>query len=176
MLLRDLLLAGVLLCVPATAGHAQQTTALGVPIDADDIARLDFTVMPDGEGLPAGSGTASAGADVYRQHCLACHGESGIGGSNDQLAGGQGSLATEHPQKTIGSYWPYAPTLFDYIRRAMPYPTPGSLSNDELYAVTAYLLYLNEIIDQDTIVDKASLPTIEMPNRNGFDPEYEPGD
>jgi cytochrome c len=176
MSLRDILVAAGLFCLLDIAACAQEPPGLGVRVDDDELARLDFTVMPDGEGLPEGSGDAVAGLDVYRRHCLACHGEAGTGGVNDTLVGGRGSLATDHPQKTIGSYWPYAPTLFDYIRRAMPYPSPGSLSNDEVYAVTAYLLHLNEIIDRETVIDKDSLATIDMPNRDGFDPAYRAGE
>lgn len=176
MCTREILVAAGLLILFDVGGCAQETPALGAPIDVEELAGLDFTVMPDGEGLPEGSGNAIAGADVYRRQCLACHGESGSGGINDELVGGQGSLATDSPKKTIGSYWPYAPTLFDYIRRAMPYPAPGTLSNDEIYAVTAYLLYLNNVIDQDAVMDKDSLPAVQMPNRNGFDRAYPAGE
>lgn len=169
---RKCLLAAVLLCGNGFAAPEQGAPALGVPVDEDELAHLDFTVMPDGEGLPEGRGDAHLGATVYRQYCLACHGDSGTGGVNDELAGGRGSLTTERPKKTIGSYWPYAPTLFDYIRRAMPYPSPGVLSNDQIYAVTAYLLYLNGIVDEGTIIDQDRLPAIEMPNREGFDRAY----
>lgn len=172
MCLREFLVATGLFCLLDIGAYAEPLPALGVPIADEELARLDFTVLPDGEGLPDGSGDAVSGSAVYRQHCLACHGESGTGGINDELVGGQGSLATDTPKKTIGSYWPYATTLFDYIRRAMPYPSPGMLSNDEIYAVTAYLLYLNDIIDQETTIDKDSLPAIEMPNRDGFDRAY----
>jgi cytochrome c len=172
MCTREILVAAGLFCLFGAGGCAQEAPSLGAPVDVEALAGLDFTVMPDGEGLPEGRGDAVAGAEVYRQQCLACHGESGTGGANDELVGGQGSLATANPKKTIGSYWPYAPTLFDYIRRAMPYPAPGTLSNDELYAITAYLLYLNDIIDRDTVIDKDSLPAVAMPNRNGFDRAY----
>ncbi|MCZ6642769.1 MAG: cytochrome c [Gammaproteobacteria bacterium] len=137
-------------------------------MSADEIATADITVMPDGEGLPSGSGNAVAGLSVYAANCLACHGEKGEGGVNDTLVGGHGSLTSDRPQKTIGSYWPYATTLFDYVRRAMPYQTPGSLGNDELYAVTAYLFYLNGIIEENKILNAETLPEIKMPNRDNF--------
>jgi mono/diheme cytochrome c family protein len=158
-----------LLFVLCAVAQAQDAPELGVPVNDAAVRDIDFTVMPDGEGLPDGSGTVAAGADVYRRNCLACHGEYGTGGINDELAGGQGSLATGQPNKTIGSYWPYASTLFSYIRRAMPYPEPGSLSDDETYSVAAYLLYLNGLIDEDSVMDKENLPVVEMPNRDGFD-------
>lgn len=175
MCLRERLIAAALFGLFARGASAEELPALGVAID-DELAALDFTVMPDGEGLPDGSGDVSSGSEVYRRHCLVCHGESGTGGINDELVGGQGSLTTAHPKKTVGSYWPYAPTLFDYIRRAMPYPSPGLLSNDEIYAVTAYLLYLNDIIDEDTVLDEDSLSLIVMPNRDGFDRAYPPAE
>ncbi|MCZ6712143.1 MAG: cytochrome c [Gammaproteobacteria bacterium] len=137
-------------------------------MSADEIATADITVMPDGEGLPSGSGNAVAGLSVYAANCLACHGEKGEGGVNDTLVGGHGSLTSDRPQKTIGSYWPYATTLFDYVRRAMPYQTPGSLGNDELYAVTAYLFYLNGIIEENKVLNAETLPEIKMPNRDNF--------
>ena len=124
--------------------------------------------MPDGTGLPAGSGNAREGERLYRENCQACHGAEGRGGPNDPLAGGEGSLDSVRPIKTIGSYWPYATTVFDYVRRAMPYPSPGALTDDELYSVTAYLLHLNGLVGRDDVIDAATLPTIEMPNAGGF--------
>ena len=108
------------------------------------------------------------GEAVYQRQCLACHGLAGEGGINDRLAGGQGTLKTLQPLQTVGSYWPYATTLFDYIRRAMPYTAPGSLSNEEVYALTAYLLHINGIIAKQERMDARSLPLIQMPNREGF--------
>lgn len=143
---------------------------LGIAVDHARLAAIDLTIMPDGEGLPAGSGTARDGEKLYREHCLACHGPEGQGGPNDRLAGGRGSLATERPIKTIGSYWPHATTVFDYVRRAMPYPSPGSLDDAEVYALTAYLLHLNGLVGRDDVIDAETLPAIEMPNADGFDP------
>ena len=142
--------------------------ALGKVAEANSPNGVSITVYPDGTGLPAGSGNAREGAIVYTQHCQACHGARGTRGVNDRLVGGIGSLGTAAPVRTVGSYWPYATTLYDYIRRAMPYPTPGVLTHSQLYAVTAYLLYENGIVEQDTRLDAVSLPQIEMPNRDGF--------
>jgi cytochrome c len=145
----------------------------GRPATPQEIKLWDIDVRPDGQGLPEGSGTVARGKSVYADNCEACHGPNGQAGIKDRLVGGQGTLASNAPIKTIGSYWPYATTLFDYIRRAMPYPTPGSLSNDDTYAVAAYLLSLNGILPPDGELDKTTLPTIKMPNRDGFIPEPE---
>ena len=123
-------------------------------------------------GLAAGSGTAAAGKTVYEAKCLACHGVDGAGQPNDRLVGGQGTLREAAPIRTVGSYWPYATTVFDYIRRAMPYVTPHSLTADETYAVTAYLLALNDVIAQDAVMDASTLPKVVMPNRANFDSAY----
>jgi cytochrome c len=141
---------------------------LGEAVDAVAVARASLTVYPDGRGLPPGRGDARAGAEVYAVHCQACHGPGGRGGSNDALVGGHGTLAGAAPQRTVGSFWPYATTLFDYVRRAMPYPAPGTLSADQVYAVTAYLLAEHGIIDVDTVLDAQTLPEVAMPNRDGF--------
>jgi len=154
--------------VPLANPLAADPPALGKPASDVEVRGVDLTVMPDGSGLPSGSGGVATGADVYRRHCQACHGQEGQGGSNDQLAGGAGSLTGSRPVRTIGSYWPYATTIFDYVRRAMPYPTPGVLSDDEVYAVTAYLLYLNGIVAEDAVLDARTLPEVVMPNRSGF--------
>ena len=137
------------------------------------IALWDIDVRPDGRGLPNGRGTVVRGREVYAENCAACHGEHGNDGIKDPLVGGLGSLTTAHPVKTIGSYWPYATTLFDYIRRAMPYQAPGSLDTDDTYAVVAYLLNLNDILPADAMLDRSSLPQVRMPNRDGLIPEPE---
>ena len=149
---------------------------LGRPATPEEIKLWDIDVTPDGKGLPVGSGTVAQGKQVFADNCAACHGDNGQGGIKDRLAGGQGTLASSAPVKTVGSFWPYATTLYDYIHRAMPYPTPGSLSTDDTYAVTAYILSLNGIVPPDGKVDKDSLPKIKMPNRDGFipDPEFDP--
>jgi len=153
---------------------ADESPHLGQPLDEAAAAALDFTVLPNGDGLPAGAGTALEGEAVYRQHCIACHGEGGNGAVNEALVGGQGTLATQQPEKTVGSYWPYATTIFDYVRKAMPLPAPGTLSDDEIYALTAYILYLNDIIDEREAMTAKTLPGVKMPNRNGFVWAYSP--
>lgn len=148
----------------------------GRPATPAEIALWDIDVRPDGKGLPPGSGTVAHGKEVFADNCSACHGDNGVGGIKDRLVGGKGTLASDAPVKTVGSYWPYATTLFDYIHRAMPYQAPGSLSDDDTYAVTAYILSLNGILSVDGKLDRASLPKIRMPNRDGFvpDPEFDP--
>ena len=142
---------------------------LGRPLTTQDIARNELTVLPDGTGLPPGSGTAKQGAALFAEQCSGCHGDHGEGrGDFPALAGGRGSLSTASPKLTVGSYWPYSTTVWDYIRRAMPYQNPGSLSANEIYAVTAYVLFLNGIVRQSDVLDRASLPRVRMPNRNGF--------
>lgn len=153
---------------------ADDGPGLGQELTATELAAVDFTIMPDGDGLPPGSGNAMSGRVIYTRNCLACHGENGTGGVNDVLSGGHGSLTGPQTQKTVGSYWPYATTIFDYVRRAMPYQTPGSLSSDELYAVTAYLLFVNDIIAEDAEMSAASLPQVKMPNRDNFVWGYTP--
>jgi cytochrome c len=153
---------------------AQESPGLGESVSAETIAAVDYAVMPDGDGLPAGSGTAEDGALVYQQHCFACHGERGTGGVNDTLAGGHGSMTTDRPQKTIGSFWPYATTVFDYVRRSMPLQSPGILSNDQMYAVTAYLLFINDVIGENDEISAATLPDVKMPNRDNFVWGYSP--
>jgi cytochrome c len=155
---------------------SQATPGLGESVSASEIAAADFAILPNGDGLPDGSGTAAEGAAVYQQYCFACHGEKGTGGINDTLAGGHGSLTSDRAQKTVGSFWPYATTVFDYVRRAMPLQTPGVLSNDELYAVTAYLLYVNDVIDEYDAINADTLPEVKMPNRDNFVWDHAPND
>jgi S-disulfanyl-L-cysteine oxidoreductase SoxD len=126
----------------------------GRPATPDEIKLWDIDVRPDGTGLPQGSGTVAHGKQVYQDNCEVCHGTNGEGGIKDRLVGGEGTLASSKPLKTVGSYWPYATTLFDYIRRAMPYPIPGTLSADDTYAVSAYILSLNGILPADEKVDQ----------------------
>jgi cytochrome c len=141
---------------------------LGRPATPAEIAAIDIDIPPSGEGLPLGGGDALAGEAVYLAKCVACHGEGGQGKPADRLVGGIGSLASDKPVTTVGSYWPYATTLFDYIRRAMPLNAPMSLTDDEVYAVTAYLLALDGIVPKDGSLDAVSLPKVKMPNRDGF--------
>jgi mono/diheme cytochrome c family protein len=141
---------------------------LGRPLTPEEIRKIDLTIAPDGRGLPAGSGSVSAGAAVYAKSCQSCHGAQGAGKPQDQLTGGVGSLASGKPIKTAVSYWPAATTLFDYIRRAMPITSPQSLTNDEVYAVTAYILSIDGIVPSDAMLDAKSLPRVKMPNKDGF--------
>ena len=141
---------------------------LGRPLTPEEIRKIDITVTPDGRGLPAGSGSVSAGTAVYAKSCQACHGAQGAGKPQDQLTGGVGSLASGKPVKTPASYWPAATTLFDYIRRAMPIASPQSSTNDEVYAVTAYILSIDGIVPSDAVLDAKSLPRVKMPNKDGF--------
>jgi cytochrome c len=157
------LVAGV-----AAAGGAWAGANLGEPIAERDIARIDLDIAIDGTNLPPGSGTALDGVDIYFSKCASCHGPRGEGKPGPALSGGFGSLASASPVKTVGSYWPYATTLFDYIRRAMPYDRPMTLTNEETYALTAYVLWLNGIVGRDDVLDAASLPAVRMPNRDGF--------
>jgi S-disulfanyl-L-cysteine oxidoreductase SoxD len=147
---------------------AQQGPGLGQPISAADLAPWDISIQPTGAGLPAGSGTAATGAAIYAAKCIACHGEKGAGQPNDRLVGGQGTLTELAQVRTIGSFWPNATTVFDYIRRAMPFQAPESLTNDEVYALTAYLLALNGIIKEGDEMNARALARVQMPNRNGF--------
>lgn len=146
---------------------------LGQALPADVVDKLSMHVFPDGQGLPAGSGSVQQGAILYKQQCLLCHGLDGLGGSAEALAGAEMKLTSEWPEKTIGTYWPYATTLFDFIRRSMPMNAPGSLSDDEVYALTAYLLFLNDIVVVDTVLDKVSLMQVKMNNADGFINIYE---
>jgi len=130
--------------------------------------RARIRVTPDGRNLPAGRGNAAEGEAIYIANCLRCHGLAGAGTPADRLVGGIGSLTEPRPIKTVGSYWPLATTVFDYVRRAMPYDRPGSLTNDEVYAITAYLLAENQIIDAQSEMNATTLPRVEMPNRDGF--------
>lgn len=161
---------GILIFCAASSGivAAQEGPGLGVEVTEEQIAAWDINIAPDGTGLPPGSGDAREGAEVFAVQCIACHTTDGEGGLNDPLVGGHGTLASAAPVRTVGSFWPYATTVFDYIRRAMPYALPQSLTDDETYALTAYVLHLNGIIGEDEVMDAASLPGVEMPNRDGF--------
>lgn len=142
---------------------------IGKPATPEEIAGWDIDIRPDGTGLPEGSGSAVDGEDIYQEKCALCHGEFGEGaGRWPKLAGGFDTLSEDRPEKTVGSYWPYASTLWDYIHRAMPFTQPQSLSNDEVYAVTAYVLYMNDIVDEEMVLNAQNLASIEMPNKDGF--------
>ena len=166
--------AAALILVGAAPGFSPAILAqppalgLGHTPRPDQLKLIDIDVTPDGKGLLPGSGTAAKGKDVYTRRCETCHGPTGKEGPQEALAGGTGSLATAKPQKSVGSYWPYATTLWDYINRAMPFDHPSTLTPDEVYAATAYVLFLNGIVGEQDVLDQATLPKIEMPNRHGF--------
>ena len=153
----------------AMAAHAEKL-GIGHGATPAEIAGWDIAVRPDGQGLPPGQGTAAQGEQVFIEKCAACHGDFGEGKDRwPVLAGGHATLDHDRPDKTIGSYWPYASTVFDYVRRAMPFGSAQSLTSDEVYAVTAYLLHLNDVIkDTGFVLDRQSLPSIKMPNAGGF--------
>jgi cytochrome c len=142
---------------------------VGTPATPEEIAGWDIDIRPDGTGLPPGSGSAVDGEDLYQDKCASCHGVFGEGsGRWPKLAGGFDTLNEDRPEKTVGSYWPYASTLWDYIHRAMPFTQPQSLSDDEVYALTAYVLYMNDIIDEELVLNAQNLASVEMPNKDGF--------
>ena len=147
---------------------------IGNPVSESETRRWNIDVPPSGEGLPPGRGTVNQGAIVFSAKCAKCHGATGVEGPMDRLVGGRESLSTEKPVKTIGSFWPYATTLYDYINRAMPFDAPQSLTPDEVYSVIAWLLYQNGIISEESIVDANTLPLVQMPNRHGFVPDPRP--
>jgi mono/diheme cytochrome c family protein len=143
--------------------------SLGQPVTEPDLANYDISIPPDGAGLPPGSGTAAQGAPIFAEKCVACHGEGGKGGMGGALVGGIGSLAKPgEAVKTVGSYYPYATTVFDMIRRSMPFPAPRSLSNQEVYALTAYILNVNGIVGENDAMNADTLSKVRMPNRDGF--------
>ena len=163
-----LLAAASVLAVVSNAALAENPN-LGRIAAPEEIASWDMSIGPDGAGLPPGSGTPKQGEAVYTAKCLVCHGEKGAGKPNDALVGGRGTLAGDQPPvKTVGSFWPYATTLFDYVRRAMPLNESKTLTNDEVYAVVAYLLQLNGITSENETIDAQTLPKVRMPNRDGF--------
>ncbi len=150
------------------------TFGLGRTPTPDETNAIDLGVTPDGQGLPPGRGTADAGKQVYESRCVTCHGATAKEGPQDVLVGGQGTLTTAKPIKTVGSYWPYATTLFDYVNRAMPFDHPGTLPANDVYSATVYLLYLNGIVGEHDVLDQTTLPRVKMPNRDGFVPDTRP--
>jgi cytochrome c len=163
---------GVASCGGSSEGR--DPYGLGRPATKEEIHAWNIDIAPSGEGLPPGRGTVEQGAGVFAAKCAACHGPTGTEGPKDRLVGGQGTLATPKPIRTIGSYWPYGTTLYDYIHRAMPFNAPQSLTADETYAVIAWLLYKNNIVPEDAVIDAESLPHVKMPNRDGFIPDPRP--
>lgn len=156
------------LVLVTTMATGQNAPRLGQPVTAAEAARFDLNVFPDGTGLPPGRGTAVEGAALFSAQCVVCHGPGGRGASAEELAGGSEPLTSPTPDKTIGLYWPHATTVFDFIRRAKPMYSPGSLSADEAYALTAYLLFANGVIAERDVIDAKTLPRVRMPNRKGF--------
>lgn len=167
--MRKLNLAAIpaVLALAAAALSAQQY-GLGRGADEDEVRAWDITIGPQGKGLPPGSGAVGEGAQVYEVRCKECHGEAGSGGDQVGFIGKPEQLVGEKTVRNVGSFWPYATTLFDYTRRAMPFEQPGTLSDDHIYAVTAYILHLNGIVDEDAVMDAETLPQVKMPNRDGF--------
>jgi S-disulfanyl-L-cysteine oxidoreductase SoxD len=151
------------------ANEQPQRLDVGKSIREGDALTKGRSILSDGTGLPPGRGTAQQGTKIYAQQCAGCHGDRGEGRADfPALVGGRGSLSTDKPVLTVGSYWPTATTLFDYIWRGMPYGAPGSLSADETYALTAWVLSANEIVNETTVIDRESLPRVKMPNADGF--------
>jgi cytochrome c len=174
-----IVLAVLAASVPLAAQPPQSSTfGVGRPATPEEIRDLSAAIAPDGGGLPEGSGTVAAGRDVFVAQCARCHRPGGEGDVGPALVGGQGTLRTARPLKTVGSFWPYATTLWDYINRAMPFDKPGLLKPSEVYAVAAYILNLNGIIGNGDVMDAKSLPKVKMPNRDGFvaDPRPDVGE
>ena len=173
------LVASVLLSVTALPVNAAPPAfEFGAVAPPSELAKF-FSPLPDGRGLPAGAGSVAQGKIVYQQQCVACHGQNLEGGIGDRLIGGRGSLVNAGPAKapikTVESYWPYATTLFDYVKRAMPFAAPDSLTNDQVYAVVAYILSEAKIVPSDAVLDPKTLAQVKMPNRDGFIPDRRPG-
>ncbi len=165
-----MIINGVCLMNGVPSYAEEQSPNLGTPISEQQAG--SSIIWPDGRGLPAGQGSVSEGKRLYQVHCLACHGVSGQDGVNDVLAGGHVDADSVPLVRTVGSYWPYATTLFDYVRRSMPYRAPGSLQPDEVYSLVAFLLYLNQVVEEDAEMDATTLQAIELPNKIRFYSEY----
>lgn len=162
--------AMALVIAAAAFGSASvaQTVRLGVPITESELSEFDLIAAPDGNGFPDGSGSVADGKAVFETKCAACHGLNGEGTSGNTVLVGGDINSKENPLRTVGSFWPHASTVFDFIRRAMPANAPKSLSNDEVYQVTAYVLFLNDILEETQVLDKNTILQIEMPNKDGF--------
>ena len=170
MSMRETLALAAALAVGLSLANAADAPRFGQPIAPGDLAPWDISIAPDGVGLPPGSGTPTQGATVYAERgCALCHGEKGAGGPSGPLVGGGPLDRTDRdPVKLIGNYWPYATTIFDFTRRAMPWASPKTLTDNEVYALTAYILALNKIIGENDVMDARTLPQVKMPNRDGF--------
>ncbi|MDH3667547.1 MAG: c-type cytochrome [Paracoccaceae bacterium] len=161
----NVLMLAVLVAAPAAAGQL----GLGREAAPDEIAAWDIDIRPDGAGLPEGSGTVTDGEEVFVERCAICHGDFGEGRDRwPVLAGGEGSLTADRPEKTIGSYWPYLSTVWDYVHRAMPFGDAQSLTDDEVYAITAYILYLNDLVDEEFELSRANFAEVRLPNEENF--------
>lgn len=166
---KSLKLIVAVIMLPISGAVSAGPLGIGSTATAEMIAGWDIDIRPDGTGLPEGQGSVADGEGLYEAQCASCHGLFGEGeGRWPVLAGGEGTLDTAHPEKTVGSYWPYASTLWDYIHRAMPYLAPQSLNDDEVYAISAYVLYLNDIVDEDFVATKESFAQVKMPNEPNF--------
>lgn len=165
MYMRNLLIATV---AAGALTAAAQESRFGTPATQADIDKRFWSTFPDGENLPEGQGTVVQGKPLFEEQCALCHGTPAERGPNDVLFGGHGTIGTDGALATIGSYWPYATTVFNYIRKAMPYTAPMSMTNSEYYSITAYLLYENGIIGENDVINKDTLPAIEMPNAGNF--------
>jgi cytochrome c len=165
--------------LPIRAQSPQSSTlGVGRPATAAEIRDLGTPISPTGDGLPEGSGTVAAGREIFAAQCARCHGPKAQGDVGPTLVGGQGTLATARPLKTVGSFWPYATTVWDYVNRAMPFDKPGLLKPSEVYAVVAFILNINGVIAEGDVMDAKTLPKVKMPNRDGFvaDPRPDVGD
>lgn len=161
-------LAVPLAMAPAADDTTQKVPHLGTPMTASDVAKWDRTIFPDGRGLPSGRGTAKEGRALYAERCASCHGAHGEGATAEDLIGAPTPPTADDPNKTIGAYWPFATTIFDFIARSMPPAAPGSLSADDTYAITAFLLAANKIIGENEEINAKTLAKVKMPNRDGF--------
>jgi mono/diheme cytochrome c family protein len=160
--------SAIVVAAAATLSAQSPGHQVGRPPTPEEIRALGSAIAPDGTGLPPGSGTVAAGRTLFASRCARCHGPAGEGDVGARLVGGQGTLATPRPLKTVGSFWPYSTTLWDYVNRAMPFDRPGLLEPSEVYAAVAYVLNLNGIVEADQVIDATSLPKVKMPNRDGF--------
>jgi mono/diheme cytochrome c family protein len=165
---KRVLFAASLLLVTTASLSLAETPHLGKPLNEAAIANWDISVLPDGTGLPKGSGTSAQGAVVFAEKCSACHGDNAKGGAAAALVDDRKLAGISASQKTIKNFWPYATTIFDFIRRAMPFTAPRSLSDDEVYALTAYILAENKLIDANDTMNAETLPKVKMPNRDNF--------
>jgi cytochrome c len=160
----------LLVCLLSSAAFAAGPN-LGLPLSPGELRQWDINVLPDGTGLPPGSGTSKQGAAIYAQKCMHCHGEAGKGGVNAALVGAP-PIKTIEATKTIANFWPYATTVFDFIRRSMPWQQPRTLTDEETYALTAYILAQNKLIGELDVMNAQTLPKVRMPNRDGFIPRF----